>query len=778
MYKSWTLVLLAALCCASLSSAQWIAQQSNLPEGVRAGRMSVINENVVWTYGQRDYYANTNDFTRTLDGGEHWTAGKIPNVQLLINLTAIDADTAWAAVAYKSTNAVVKTRDGGKTWQDQWIAPTLINFVYFFNAREGLALCDPIDLTSGYYDYLIYTTSDGGASWQTVPAGKKVVMSYQEGISLSQYSALGNIFYSGTSNGRFIKVTDKGNSWKAFPCWRQGFIWPSFKDSLNGMAAVTTMDTHYAMVITSNGGANWYKASSPDFLAYFPASIPDTPGGWLLSGAVWGLGKNGSAFTVDNGTTWTMIDDAAHGWTTFYNRELGWSGDGASTRIWKWSMTQEPAVGSYPVAGLKYSPLLTGSSSQPQTVSITNYGKDPLVISSINLPSPNFKVGKLFAMPKSLNSLETARFEVSFTPTIGGIIHDSLVVVSNAAKSPAHAIPLEGEGIVISQVQPGTLYGIAGKKLYTIDPVTGTAAETGPLAQGMGMLTVHPVSQELIGATSTATKTDFYRISASTGQIFPLLLNMPIGNVRGIAFKSDTLFGATLSGQFYRFDLVKPSGTKMIGKAAGLKYYTLTRHPISGEFYASITPATGAVKEQIVTINPVNGDTTLIGATGQSAVTRAITFSPSGELYGLGGTIPISLIAIDLNTGAASPVVPTSVGTLAAMTWAPLTTPVTESGDDELIPSAFTLQQNYPNPFNSQTTIEYAASRPERVEIAIFSMLGERVATLQRGLVQAGKHRVVWLGDDAAGRQLPSGLYMLRMSAGGFTASRKMLLIR
>ncbi|HNY90146.1 MAG TPA: FlgD immunoglobulin-like domain containing protein [bacterium] len=57
-------------------------------------------------------------------------------------------------------------------------------------------------------------------------------------------------------------------------------------------------------------------------------------------------------------------------------------------------------------------------------------------------------------------------------------------------------------------------------------------------------------------------------------------------------------------------------------------------------------------------------------------------------------------------------------------------------------------------------------------------LLGEAVATLHQGILQAGKHRLIWAGNDEAGRQAPAGVYIIRMTAPGFSASRKVLLLR
>ena len=75
------------------------------------------------------------------------------------------------------------------------------------------------------------------------------------------------------------------------------------------------------------------------------------------------------------------------------------------------------------------------------------------------------------------------------------------------------------------------------------------------------------------------------------------------------------------------------------------------------------------------------------------------------------------------------------------------------------IPSALMVEPAYPNPFHATTTLTYTLSRPSPVEVAVFDLLGRRVATLAEGIRPAGQHRAVW---EAA--TLPPGLYLLRLT--------------
>jgi hypothetical protein len=96
-------------------------------------------------------------------------------------------------------------------------------------------------------------------------------------------------------------------------------------------------------------------------------------------------------------------------------------------------------------------------------------------------------------------------------------------------------------------------------------------------------------------------------------------------------------------------------------------------------------------------------------------------------------------------------------------------TDVPENGQ----PGSFRLQQNYPNPFNPSTTIRYSLGRASSVTITVYNTLGQEVATVVDELRAAGNHEATF---DAS--RLSSGVYIYKLTAGDFTESRKMMLVR
>jgi hypothetical protein len=88
------------------------------------------------------------------------------------------------------------------------------------------------------------------------------------------------------------------------------------------------------------------------------------------------------------------------------------------------------------------------------------------------------------------------------------------------------------------------------------------------------------------------------------------------------------------------------------------------------------------------------------------------------------------------------------------------------------------LSQNVPNPFNPTTTIRFSLPASERVGLAVYAANGSLVRMLVDEVKAAGAHDVTWDGRDMSGNSVSSGLYFYRLTAGKFSESRKMLLLK
>ena len=93
--------------------------------------------------------------------------------------------------------------------------------------------------------------------------------------------------------------------------------------------------------------------------------------------------------------------------------------------------------------------------------------------------------------------------------------------------------------------------------------------------------------------------------------------------------------------------------------------------------------------------------------------------------------------------------------------------------NDQISVNSFELRQNYPNPFNPSTTISWQSAVGSQQTLNIFDVLGNEVASLINEWKEVGNHSV-----DLNASGLASGIYYYKLSAGNFTSTKKMILLR
>ncbi len=96
----------------------------------------------------------------------------------------------------------------------------------------------------------------------------------------------------------------------------------------------------------------------------------------------------------------------------------------------------------------------------------------------------------------------------------------------------------------------------------------------------------------------------------------------------------------------------------------------------------------------------------------------------------------------------------------------------------ELKPTTWHLSQNHPNPFNAETAIRFQVPVTAAVKIEVFNLLGQSLIKLIDAEKEPGMYTVLWNGCNQQGQPLPSGIYIYRLEAGSFVASRKLALVR
>ncbi|MFQ5869081.1 MAG: matrixin family metalloprotease [Candidatus Zixiibacteriota bacterium] len=99
-------------------------------------------------------------------------------------------------------------------------------------------------------------------------------------------------------------------------------------------------------------------------------------------------------------------------------------------------------------------------------------------------------------------------------------------------------------------------------------------------------------------------------------------------------------------------------------------------------------------------------------------------------------------------------------------------------GTSVLAPLDFELDQNYPNPFNIETAIDYQLPSDAYVNLSIYNINGQKIATLVEEYMSAGYYTTYWRGEDDFGNTVSSGVYFYHLEAGPHSVAKQMMLLK
>jgi hypothetical protein len=100
--------------------------------------------------------------------------------------------------------------------------------------------------------------------------------------------------------------------------------------------------------------------------------------------------------------------------------------------------------------------------------------------------------------------------------------------------------------------------------------------------------------------------------------------------------------------------------------------------------------------------------------------------------------------------------------------------PTSVNYENNLVPKNYDLSQNFPNPFNPSTIIKYQVPQNSFVSLRVYNSLGQEIATLVNGMINAGTHDVQFNASN-----LSSGIYFYVITAGNsFVQTKKMIVIK
>ncbi|MBK9014050.1 MAG: hypothetical protein IPM82_08145 [Saprospiraceae bacterium] len=337
----------------SLFSQQWIpVGEDILPDNFYTWSLSAVDENTVFAICENDDYTEQK-LVRTTDGGITWNVVDLsimPGIPQDIH--AISADTIW--IVYRESSGTARlylSTDAGQTLdvKHSYQGSFVIGPALQFGGETSGYMIDPTVIKASH-------TNDGGATWQS-----NNMMPFTSGETWGMANptnwmdAKGNTIWWGTS--KFIhRSTDNGATWESFD---NGFSdnaetkCITFSQCGLGLAASNTTpagvlgETHISS--SSDGGATWTELPIVDIPLEGITDVPGIDGAFVGVGGIFkdfvpGLTHQYvSAYTLDGGLNWTVMDDFPLNAVEFVSPVAGWAGTilshdyGGNPVLFKWS---------------------------------------------------------------------------------------------------------------------------------------------------------------------------------------------------------------------------------------------------------------------------------------------------------------------------------------------------------------------------------------------------------------------------------------------------------
>ncbi|MEN3339456.1 MAG: hypothetical protein V7647_3132 [Acidobacteriota bacterium] len=313
----------------------WEPQTSGVT--VRLRGLSAVSARVAWASGAGG------TVLRTTDGGATWQARPVPGAAAL---DFRDVDAASAQVAYAlsigpgESSRIYKTQDGGDHWDVQFTntdPQVFLDAMAFWDADRGVAVSDSV---AGAF--VILTTTDGGRDWTRVPADRLPAALRGEGAFAASGTNVAtsgpNDVWIGTGRSRVLHSVDGGRSWTIggtpLPSGESSGIFSiAFRDRAHGVVVGGDYrrDTEAInnAAVTADGGASWLLPARG--LGGYRSVVAHVP---AAAHAFVAAGPSGIDLSVDDGQTWmpastTGVDavsfaaGAATGWGAGDHGRLG-----------------------------------------------------------------------------------------------------------------------------------------------------------------------------------------------------------------------------------------------------------------------------------------------------------------------------------------------------------------------------------------------------------------------------------------------------------------------
>jgi len=293
-----------------LATPQWTLQTSGVT--VRLRGVSAVSERIAWASGA------DSTVLRTTDGGATWqklavTADKLD----FRDIDAVDPRTAYIlSIGNGPASRIYKTTDAGATWTMQFKnedAKAFYDAMSFWDQNHGIVFGDSID-----GKFCVMTTENGGRTWVRVPASALPPALENEGA----FAASGtNIALFGKSHAwigtgagvksRVLSTTDRGRTWSIADTplaagASAGIFSIAFRDAMHGIVVGGDYKKENEAVdnlaVTSDGGSTWTLVKGLTGFRSVVAYVPGTKTPMLVA-----IGPSGTDYSTNDGRTWTAL---------------------------------------------------------------------------------------------------------------------------------------------------------------------------------------------------------------------------------------------------------------------------------------------------------------------------------------------------------------------------------------------------------------------------------------------------------------------------------------
>ena len=289
--------------------------------------LSAVTEQIVWASG------SASSVLRTTDGGATWQKLSVTSDQLdFRDVDAIDANTVYLlSIGNGPASRIYKTTDGGVTWQLQFRnedPKAFYDAMAFWDATHGIVIGDSID-----GQFCILTTANG-RDWNRIPQSSLPRALENEGAfaaSGSNIALTGKseawIATGGAAKSRVLHTKDGGRTWTiaATPLKAgssAGIFSIAFRDAKHGIVVggdySKEKDAIDNAAITNDGGRTWKLIKG---LSGYRSAVAYVPG----TKSIVAVGPAGADYSIDDGKTWTPIPGPGFDTLSFVRRLRGQS---------------------------------------------------------------------------------------------------------------------------------------------------------------------------------------------------------------------------------------------------------------------------------------------------------------------------------------------------------------------------------------------------------------------------------------------------------------------